>query len=94
VVQHYACKTIECVTAVLEQHRKRFLTAAAQSASGTMSVHSSDVIGPMLWTVTQQATTETLKHSVISVSICSGAAKCHIFETYCMKFHSKTFRFQ
>ena len=102
VVQHYACKTIECVTAVSEQHGKRFLTASAQSASGATSAHSSDVIGPMLWTVTQRATTETLKHSALSVSICSGAVcrftgvscETSYHRNFCLKFHSKASRFR
>nr|CAB3267503.1 serine/threonine-protein kinase ULK4-like [Phallusia mammillata] len=70
VVQHFACKTIECVAAIGTNHGKKFLNASMQG-SGTTPSHSSDVIGTMLWTVSERATNETLKQ-------CSLSAMCRL----------------
>lgn len=66
-VQHYACKIIQSVCHVSPYHGKRFALTGSSTAPAS---HSTDVIGPILWNVSERSPSEALKHSALSAIMC------------------------
>nr|XP_039253337.1 LOW QUALITY PROTEIN: serine/threonine-protein kinase ULK4-like [Styela clava] len=60
VVQHIACKTIECVMSKTGSHRKRFVSSSQQQGQG------GEVIGTLLWTIANRAPSDALKQSAMA----------------------------
>ncbi|XP_002125058.2 serine/threonine-protein kinase ULK4 [Ciona intestinalis] len=67
-LQHYACKIIECVACVSDQHGRKFISISPQSSGG--SSHSRDVIGPLLWSTSDKAKSEGIRSTSL-MALCS-----------------------